>query len=833
MAFDPTQFIGDYKKRTSSQRTTFDPQKFIEEFKTKTVPTRVFTPQSQLKTERGLVSTAERVGVGEKAKSILAEKGEDPERIFSGGFTSDVFDSMNLLQHGVVGMLQGKGFVDGVKTRASFTKEKELKDAGVLGTVVGIALDIAVDPLTYIAPWSVLKRIPGLTKGAKAVGEAVTKTRIGEKLASSVVYRFGQDPIYRALDERRLMSIGKTNRLVKELSDDLRKIDPEIRKTLTTRNEKGQTIRKPIEQLQKEGVITEDVLGKIGKMYDMVDGYTKQYVELGALPKDVYKNIGKYLKNSFTEYETGKKAKTFFGVKPSRVDISSFKARKDIPDEVREALGQIDDLGYLLPDTLMKMNKNIENLKFFNDVAKKFGSDVTQDGFTKLATSKSLGALAGKSVPKPIADSINEIVEPVSESLARKFVAGFKFGKVILNPSTHARNIVSNILLNSFEGMNPLDPRSIKAYGLAAKELKTQGKWYKEALEQGLGVDTYAAREIKDILLNTPTELLGKSKKLMSETVDKLSNIYQKEEEWAKLSQYIFQRNKGVSPEEAWKIAERATFNYSQVTPFIRKLRENAFGVPFITFTYKATPQVAKTIAKKPTRISNIGKIKEGIENSIGIDQEERARERAAEPSWIRDGFYVKLPFKDERGRSAYFDLTYIIPFGDLVSGQFIQPRISRETGLEESLPETLVEKSPAMNLIKELVTNQDFFGNKIFKESDSPEQKSKDIFRHITKTYLPPLIANQIPGGYRQDGTRYGGSLQRVIGAEMEPAEGGAQTRTLMQELMSYVGLKIQPVDLELMERMSEAEREKAVETILKEAGVVREYKSIYTPRR
>ena len=103
-------------------------------------------------------------------------------------------------------------------------------------------------------------------------------------------------------------------------------------------------------------------------------------------------------------------------------------------------------------------------------------------------------------------------------------------------------------------------------------------------------------------------------KKFGSDIVDKLSNIYQKEEEFAKLAQYIFQRKKGLVAEEDWKVAERATFNYAQVTPFIRRLRESIFGYPFITFSYKVTPQVAKTLVTKPTRISNIGKIKTGIE---------------------------------------------------------------------------------------------------------------------------------------------------------------------------------------------------------------------------
>jgi hypothetical protein len=169
----------------------------------------------------------------------------------------------------------------------------------------------------------------------------------------------------------------------------------------------------------------------------------------------------------------------------------------------------------------------------------------------------------------------------------------------------------------------------------------------------------------------------------------------------SKLSAFIFNRKKGLGIEDAWKAAESATFNYAQVTPFVRKLRTSLFGFPFITFTTKATPIVVETALKAPQRISVFGKIKNDIENAADI--KETAAERASEPAYIRDGFYIKLPIKDKNGNSAYFDLTYIIPFGDLVSGNFFNRQTSRETGLPESTTQALLSNSPVINLIKEI----------------------------------------------------------------------------------------------------------------------------------
>ena len=324
----------------------------------------------------------------------------------------------------------------------------------------------------------------------------------------------------------------------------------------------------------------------------------------------------------------------------------------------------------------------------------------------------------------------------------------------------------------------------------------------------------------------------GKLNSTIRNTINKISDAYQKEEEFAKMAQYIFQRSKGLNPEEAIKVAERATFNYAQVTPFIRRMRESIWGYPFITFTYKVTPQVGRTLVTKPTKISNIGKIKQAIENQA--DLKELERERASEPEWVRDGFYVKLPIKDKFGRSSYFDFSYILPFGDLISGQFLERDVRRETGLPESPAEAAIKKLPFINLIRELARNQDFFGNKIVRESDTVEQQLADVFRHLVKSYSPPAVGELIPGGYRTTGERREGAFKRVAQVEKGGLEaGGAQTRTLAQELLRQVGLKISPVDIELQEKFMESEKKKALQTLLGEEGIIREFKKPFIPKQ
>lgn len=781
-----------------------------------------------LTTVAGLQQTAARAGL--EPEKVLATKGEAPKEIYSGGFVMDIFDTLNAIQYGVTGLIKGKSFVEGVKTRQSFSDQDALGDYGLPGAIGGIALDIAVDPLTYIPIFGWGKAaLKGITGVSKAVGKVITKVPVAEKIGNTLgrafVYRFGQDPLYKEVAERSIKNIAVGNQNLLELAKPLTKLDSATQVAIANARKAGELEKLPTE-----------LLTKAKPAFDELDRLGKEAVEVGLLKAETYaENVGSYIARLYRKHEVPEgiigKVKTFFEKKPVRIDLARFKKRTDIPEDVREAMGEILEAGYPTAKSLVQLNQAVERAKFFGTVASKWAKETIEEGFSKLPDVKTLGELAGKAVPIPIFDDIQEIIRiksPAEKALS-KIVGGFKFSKVILNPATHARNIMSNFLLNSFEG---LSPARLDIYGQAAKQIATKGDLYQEARAVGLGLDTFASKELKDILLGPEGVTVGKKfGNVWKNIANKLGDIYQKEEEFAKMAQYIFQRGKGLTPEDAYKVAEQATFNYSQVTPFIRRVRESIWGFPFVTFTYKATSQVAKTLITKPTKISNIGKIKTAIENQA--DLQELTRERASEPEWIRDGFYIKLPMKDKFGRSAYLDLSYIMPFGDLITGNYLERDIKRETGLPESPAEAAIKKLPFINILRELGRNQDFYGNKIVKESDSIEKQLGDVFRHLVKTYSPPLISDLIPGGYRRTGERRPISIKRVTELEKKGIEaGGAQTRTAAQELLRLVGLKISPVDVKLQESFMESEKKRALQTLLGEEGIIKEFNLPYIPK-
>ena len=471
-----------------------------------------------------------------------------------------------------------------------------------------------------------------------------------------------------------------------------------------------------------------------------------------------------------------------------------------------------------IDDSFRMLEKNINDLQF------------SKENLLQNLQDTRLGDLAGKYIPNNIHEYLQDIINPAKDTLAKNIVANFKFFKVVMNPGTHARNIISNKILNYWKlGMNPLDPRVMAIDIEAIREVaKGSGKWIDEARPQGWNVDTFASAELKNNLLNSPeANLWGKSRKGWETIKTKLGNLYQSEENHAKLSAYIFNRkHRNLNPEEAWRAAESATFNYAQVTPFVRKLRESLFGFPFITFTVKSTPVIVETLLKNPNRISVIGKIKQGIEKMSDINETEA--ERANEPPWVKDGFYVKLPIKDKLGRSSYFDLTYILPFGDIMAGNFFERQNDIKTGLPENYAVSLAKKSPFIQTVMALGKNRDFYGNYIWKEGDSSEKQLRDLMTYLTKTYVPPAIGDQLPGGYNNKGER---QYKGVYGALNASSEN--QQRNLMQELMRNVGAKIQPIDADIQETYSEWNKKKALENLLRENGVLDSFDINYVPKK
>jgi hypothetical protein len=767
-----------------------------------------------LQTLDGLQELAKEKGVGAEAQKITSEvrAGEKPKEIFSGGFISDVFDALSVGQYAIAGAAEGKTLKDAIKTKSSWTDPELLGRYGTVGTIAGVVADIFADPINLIPVfgWGT-KALDGIKQGVKLAEEVKFAKPVFDALGRGFIYRFGQSPVYAKMAEDTFKAIVVGQQTALEIARPITKL------TSKEQIKIGQWLKGEIPTLD------EKLLRLANQARNEFKKLGQEAVDVGLLDSDTYfANVNKYLPRLYEKHELPPAFQKYLAdIKPQRADLSRFMKREDIPEEIRKGMGEILEAGYPTAKGLAQTRQAVEMTKFFGQTAKTFGKNVFEEGMKKLPETKRLGLLSGKYVPEPIFKDIEEMIRQKSglEKALGRAVGTWKFGKVVLNPATHARNILSNFILNDFEG---LSPARLDVYAKAAKSLLTKDALYKEAKVAGLGLDTFAAQEIKGLML--PAKGIGIKVQAIA---DKISSIYQGEEEFAKMAQFIFQKGKGLSSEEAFKIAERATFNYAQVTPLIRKLRTSVFGFPFITFTAKATPQVVKTLITKPGKISKIGKIARGVESKA--DQKELAEERAVEPDYIRDGFFVKLPGKDKYGRSGYFDLTYIIPFGDLVSGQFLTPQVNPETKQKEGILQTILRQQPLFNAVAEIGANKDFFGEPIIKPtSTEPEEQGLDIFKYIARFYGPPSLFD-FPFRLAQSA-----EFEKQTPTEQQMGELGVrQTKTVAQEAMrGLLGIKVQPINQQLQATMADSDKRKALENFLNASGITAQSTRTFIPK-
>lgn len=844
-------------------------------------PTKV-----DLRTPDGLYALAQQAGLQEQADTMIRRSGGEQMKFGSGGFIMDVMDVLNAGSYGVVGLVKGKGFIEGVKNRETLADDDALGKFGWQGKIAGFIGDIFLDPLTYVAPVKIVSKIPGVSKGVAAVGEKmfgrlevietgakvvdkleepveeVTKETVertagntllaetetitipGQKtfkreggwgpltfLAGKFVYGFAADPKYlngvQKIAGRNAAIIGSAETLFQSLS----KLKPGVFEQTVKQGADGRMISAPLEEVEvlmrRQGLDKE--FESVREMYQIRDSLMDKLEEFGVLTKETKaEHWQTYLKQSYDEYLTAKKQ--FMGTK-SGVTIDSKKRKEGLTEEMMKELGQVEDPHVLWATTLIKqvdLLKKAELQKFTADgyamtpdMLEEFGmkGGRMQDLHQFPNDSRRYGALAGKYVSKEIWNVLKGSFEPTKE-LGENLVLKFKHLKVVWNPASHVRNAFGAAIQNWWK--MGLGPWRLDTYYDATKELKG-GKYLDEMRELGFNERSgYLAELMDNYLLNKNVmekALSQYSSGAIAKPIKRLDRImmnsYGHTDNVAKMAAYKNLRQKGVGKEEAYAQAMAATFNYSEVTPFVHQMRRAIWGVPFITFAVKAVPLTASTLANNPNRISVFGKLRNSLFQAAGVEAEQEAE---ALPEYMRDSMFVmRLPWKDAEGRSMYFDLSYIIPFGAIAGGQFLENPIAM---------------NPITQLIRELSTNETFSGNKIFRESDDVEKVTMDITLHIAKLGMLPTGVDFLSDGYGRDGQKVESRIGWERAAGINTDDLGAGERTYYQNAMRLVGMGATPYELNSRESALAYTQNENLTKLLVENGVLKQFQNAYLPK-
>lgn len=503
---------------------------------------------------------------------------------------------------------------------------------------------------------------------------------------------------------------------------------------------------------------------------------------------------------------------------------------RDWTKDEREQMGEIVDARYTIAKTYMLMANDLSTGKFFRDIAQNpdWTWDETKpppnrwmdaseyrwknwadpdiewirvpDVLIPKSQTKRYGALAGKFVRAEIWRDLNELDKMQRDNLWSATLKQWKLNKTARSPVVHMNNIMSNVLLMDMAGVGMSD----LVQGL--RSMLNQDARYQEAVDAGaFGADMISVemREnvLRPLLDEIEADMLDKADDLSAKAsgMGKLANaiwgaglkfdrnmrrLYQMEDEVFRMATFIRRRRQGSSSTEAALEARDQFLNYDIRAPWINAARRTV--LPFLSYTYRAAPIVARTIATRPWKIAKYAALAYGF-NALayslfpGDEDEERRSMREGESGyvWIGAPRMLRMPFGDSYGNPVFLDIRRWIPAGDVFD--------MTQGHSAFNIPAPLQFGGPLMLGAEIMLNKQAFTGKEIVNDlTDDWWDRSAKIGNWAWKSWMPS--AAYVPGSWY---------WERVSNAASGVRDWSGRPYDLPQAISSSVGVKLKPQDV------------------------------------
>ena len=435
-----------------------------------------------------------------------------------------------------------------------------------------------------------------------------------------------------------------------------------------------------------------------------------------------------------------------------------------------------------------------------------YGEDnPTEGNFIRMPKTKKYGMLKGVAVRKEIYDDIiGTFTMGNTDNAYNKAIATMAKGtsiwkllKVPLNPPSVVRNVGSNMILMNLVGGIPIH-KVMPRMHQAIKEIQNNGKHWKIAQEFGIKNTGFSEQEMYriseqylDLLqeehpLGDVTRFFS-PKIIMNKIFKKAGDIYQFTESVGKTAVIIdAMERQGMSDIDAFMLAQKSLFDYSDVPEAGKQFRKAPIGMPFFTFYYKALPALIETAIKHPMRYAPYVALSAGLTQlasyAFGFEDDEEEKLQKSLQPWLerRTGVYV-LPYKDSDGRFQFLDVGYFFPWSmytdsikAVSNGEFME--LQRTTGLFSG---------PFVDILLAMKTNKDPFTQRtIWDKRDPIEDRIQNMWWYMYSLGMPSWLT---PTGAISKTTKAISGTPRPTG---EPAD------TIPQALLRFVGVNVYGID-------------------------------------
>lgn len=523
---------------------------------------------------------------------------------------------------------------------------------------------------------------------------------------------------------------------------------------------------------------------------------------------------------------------------------------RDYTRRERDDMGEIRDSMFRFVMGYNKSQRDIALGRLYESLAKDYASKKEKPGYVKVPDTKiedtmarRYGKLAGMWVPAEVLDHLSAFDDSQRNELMKMYLKGlslWKEGKTVLNPVSHANNILSNLTMAHFAGVSYWD---IGKYAGAMRDLIKKTPMVDEALDAGLFGGTFNRAELLDQMPPQLKALAGMSESRLKKAVDTTWNAfswfirkpaataYQAEDQFFRYLIYRDARTRGLDVEDAIDYSQNYIFTYDDLPKTARGLRD--FALPFFAYTYKVVPPLVNTVLEKPWRYAapaaalyTVNAMMYAMAAALGggddedwwtvirryvTDPEFRNKARAMEeqerenlPPWMK-GYSatlatpkaIRLGMDDVTNLPVFLDVSRVFPGGDLLDAH------ANAGGVP--LLQPITPSNPVLNTLGVMLWNKDsFFGKDIVDKTDTSAEAAQKRLKWTYQQFTPAVAIgnyhwdramNVIANQTGQPILGYTGISKD--GLPVQPGFAAAQT----------VGIKIRPIDLELSAEIKESE--------------------------
>ena len=480
--------------------------------------------------------------------------------------------------------------------------------------------------------------------------------------------------------------------------------------------------------------------------------------------------------------------------------IGNLIARKKVPVELRELWGEYKrgDENYMT--SVRKMATQIGNHTMLTEFLKNgLNTEIfstPRKGFSKQISSKGnemLSPLDGYYVSEGMSQALIDFSE-TGEKTAwwlkywLKYNSLSKVSKTIYNPTTHARNFLSNFVYvgangNLFEYLNidtvkmsaTINYKEIfKSWG-TTKDIEDRILHY---IRLGIMQQGAVSQEFKDILndfsagdVNIDEYTQNKAKQFAKAGLKKIESLYQAEDDFHKIVAYEAERAKLAKAKPEWNSdkldAEAAQIvrdtmpDYSQVPNAVKMLRKIPWIGTFTSFTSEvirnntniiqrakfemSDPELRSIGAKRLSSFAVAHSIPLAgayfLASMFGVDDEEDEATRAIAAPWDK---YAQLLYvgRTPSGDPQYINISYTDPFSVFKTPIFVSKQdglspVSVAKGILIGLEPFYGEEIGTAALL-DIRENKN---EKIYNPNSDAWTITKDISEHILKALEPGLV--------------------------------------------------------------------------------------------